>query len=298
MYDNILVPTDGSDHAGRAADHAATLARAFDAVVHLVSVVDLDEAAGPFSAGGLDEAYVDKLTESGRSTVEDDASRLDGVETVQEVLTGRPADSIIEYVSASAIDLVVMGTHGRTGLSRYLTGSVAERVLRRAPAPVMTVRATDAGEPTDGYDGILLPTDGSEPADFAVAHALAIADRFDSRLHVASVVNVGDLATGTETGMPSGLLAELKSSAERAAQSVADDAADAGIDAVTSVTVGRPKGELLTYVEDHDIDLVVMGTHGRTGLDRVLVGSTAEALVRQADVPVLTASRRPDGDES
>lgn len=298
MYDKILVPTDGSDHAQRAADHAATLARAFDAAVHLVSVVDIDEAAGPFSAGGLDEAYVDQLTESGRSTVDGVASRLDGVETVRtEVLTGRPADSIVEYVTESAIDLVCMGTHGRTGLGRYLTGSVAERVLRHAPVPVMTVRAADGSEPADGYDEILLPTDGSEPADFAVAHALAIADRFDSRLHVASVVNVGDLATGTEMGMPPDLLEELKSSAETAAQSVADDAAEAGIDAVTSVTVGRPKQKLLAYVDDHDIGLVCMGTHGRTGLDRVLVGSTAEALVRHADVPVLTASQRPDDGE-
>jgi len=290
MYDRILVPTDGSDHASRAADHAALLAETFDATVDLVTVVDLDAAAGPFSAGGVDEGYVEQLTDSGRETLGDAESRFDRVGTVETaVLTGSPAEAILGHAADHDVDLVCMGTHGRSGLGRYLTGSVAERVLRQASVPVMTVRATDEGDAA-GYDELLVPTDGSERAEAAVEHALAIAERFDSRVHVVSVVNVGDIATGSEMGIPDGLLAELEAGASDATESVANEARAAGLDAVTSVSVGRPKRDLLAYVEDNDIDLVCMGTHGRTGLNRVLVGSTAEALVRHCTIPVLTVS--------
>lgn len=290
MYDTILVPTDGSDHARRAAEHAALLAGALDATVHVVSVVDLDDAAGPFSAGGLDDHDIDRLTASGRSTAEETAAALGERVTVEtDVLTGRPSDAILDYVEDHGVDLVCMGTHGRRGLSRYLTGSVAERVLRRAPVPVMTVRASE-GRAAGAYDEILVPTDGSDRAEAAVAHALAIGEQFDSRIHAVSVVNVGDLATGSEMGLPEHLLEELKSAADSATEAVVRRAEGAGLDAVSTTSVGRPKTDLLAYIEDHDVDLVCMGTHGRTGLDRVLVGSTAEALVRKSAVPVLTVS--------
>jgi nucleotide-binding universal stress UspA family protein len=289
MYDRILVATDGSDHAVRATEHGAVLAEAFDATVHLLCVVDVDDAAGPFSAGGVDDDYVESLTEAGRSTVETTASAA-GVEDLHPVVrTGDVAETILDYVDEEEIDIVAMGTQGRRGLHRLLTGSVAERVLRQSPVPVLSTRAVDAEAPT-GYEEVLVPTDGSERAQAAAAHALAIADRFDSRVHAVSVVDTGDLAMGSDITLPQGLTQELETTAEEAVTSVRRDAEAAGLDAVTSVGVGRPKSALLSYVSDHDIDLVCMGTHGRTGLDRVLLGSTTEALVRRAEVPVLTVS--------
>ncbi|MBX0303792.1 universal stress protein [Haloarcula salinisoli] len=290
MYDHILVPTDGSDHADRAAGHAALLADAFDATVHLLTVVDIETAAGPFSAGGVDDDYVEQRTASERDALAERAARVDGdVETA--VTTGQPSEGILEYVREHEVDLVVMGTHGRSGLRRYLTGSVAERVLRLSPVPVLTVRATEASEVGDGYGDILVPTDGSGRATAAVAHAVAVADAFGGTVHAVSVVNVGDIATGAEVSVPAGLLEELEAAATDATEAIATEAAAAGVEAVTEVRTGRPKHDLLEYVADHDVDLVVMGTHGRTGLDRVLLGSTAEALVRRAEVPVLTVSQ-------
>jgi nucleotide-binding universal stress UspA family protein len=290
MYDTILVPTDGSDGARRAVEHAALVA-AVDATLHVVTVVDIDAAAGPFSAGGIDDDYVERLRTAGRETAAETAALVEADVAVEsDVLTGNPADAILDYLDDHDVDMVCMGTHGRRGLQRYLTGSVAERVLRHAPVPVLTVRATEASEVGEGYDEILVPTDGSDRAEAAVAHALALGERFDSRIHAVSVVNVGDIPTGSEMGLGESLLSELKSQAEDAADAVADEAEAAGLSAVTAVSVGQPKGALLSYVEDHDIDMVCMGTHGRTGLDRVLVGSTAEALVRRSAVPVLTVS--------
>lgn len=115
MYDNILVPTDGSDHAVRAAEHTAMLAGVFDATVYLLSVVDLDVEAGPFSAGGIDDAHRERLLGEGRSTAETTASAaaLDDVHTA--VRAGHPAAEILAFVEETDIDLVAMGTHGRTG---------------------------------------------------------------------------------------------------------------------------------------------------------------------------------------
>jgi nucleotide-binding universal stress UspA family protein len=297
MYDHILVPTDGSDHARRAADHGAMLAGAFDATLHLLTVVDIEAAAGPFSAGGVDESYIEDRTTSEREALAELAADLDGPDTVETVVeTGSPAEGILGYAEDHAVDLVVMGTHGRSGLRRYLTGSVAERVLRLSPVPVVTMRATDESAVSSGYGDILVPTDGSERADAAVAHALALAEAFGSTVHAVSVVNVGDIATGADVTVPPDLLTELEAAATGATEAIATQARSAGVDVVTSVSTGRPKRHLLEYVGEHDVDLVCMGTHGRTGLDRVLLGSTAEALVRQAEVPVLTVSREQDDD--
>ena len=291
MYDHILVPTDGSEHAERAADHAVLLAGAFDATVHLLTVVDIEAAAGPFSAGGVDDAYVEDRTADRREALAERKTRLDEeVDVEAAVVTDSPAEGILGYVRDTDVDLVVMGTHGRSGLRRYLTGSVAERVLRLSPVPVLTVRAIDASAVGDGYGDVLVPTDGSERASAAVAHAIAVADAFDSTVHAVSVVNVGDIATGAETGVPPEFLEELEAAATSATEAIANEVDAAGLESVTAVWTGRPKHDLLEYVADHDVDLVVMGTHGRTGLDRMLLGSTAEALVRRAEVPVMTVS--------
>jgi len=295
MYDTILVPTDGSDHAERAVEHGAVLAEAFDATLQLLTVVDIEAAAGPFSAGGVDEAYIEDRTADEREALAERADSLSvPVETAVE--TGQPAEGILDYVDDEGVDLVVMGTHGRSGLRRYLTGSVAERVVRLSPVPVLTVRATEASAVDDGYSDILVPTDGSERSDAAVAHAVALASAFGGRIHAVSVVNVGDIATGPEVGIPAEFLEELETAAGDATEAIAETAQAADVDAVTEVSTGRPKHELLEYVEQNDIDLVCMGTHGRTGLDRVLLGSTAEALLRQAAVPVLTVSEHPGDD--
>ncbi|WP_262178651.1 universal stress protein [Haloarcula laminariae] len=293
MYDNILVPVDESAHAERGVDHAVLLAEAFDATVHLLTVVDVKAAAGPFSAGGIDGDYVERQMADQREALAEREANMD-VPVETSVGTGTPSEGILEYVEDNHIDLVVMGTHGRSGLRRYLTGSVAERVLRLSPVPVVTVRATAASAVGSGYGDILVPTDGSERAAAAVAHAVSVADAFGSTIHAVSVVNVGDIATGTDIAVPQDLLTELEGAATDATEAVAREAEAAGVDAVTEVRTGRPKEDLLEYATDHDIDLVVMGTRGRTGLDRVLLGSTAEALVRRSEVPVLTVNEQRD----
>ncbi len=298
MYDTVLVPTDGSGHAERAAAHGLALAGAFDATVHVINVVDVQAAAGPFSAGGVDQPFVDRLEANGEAAIEaakgvTDERGAGGIRT--DIVRGRPAEAILEYAADHEADLLAMGTHGRTGLSRYIAGSVTERVLRLAEVPVLTARAAGQNRATGGYDEILLPTDGSDCAGAAVEHGVGIAAQFDARVHAVTVVDPGSVAHTPLAPAPPGLLESLESAGEQATEQVAADAREAGVDAVTTVREGPPAETLLSYAEDNDIGLIAMGTAGLTGLSRHLLGSTTERTIRRADVPVLAVGA---GDET
>lgn len=130
------------------------------------------------------------------------------------------------------------------------------------------------------YQDVLIPTDGSDGTRRSLTHGLAVADRFDATVHALSVVPEGPF--GTEDGETA------TAAAERAVERVETEARQAGLEAVTAVDQGVPHEAILAYVADNDVDMVVMGTQGRTGLDRVLLGSVAERVVRLADVPVVT----------
>jgi nucleotide-binding universal stress UspA family protein len=145
------------------------------------------------------------------------------------------------------------------------------------------------------YDDILFPTDGSAGADAALDHAIEQARIHEATLHILYVVeeNVPVL----EAGDP-GRLDELEARGERIVEEARDRATEAGVESVeTAVDGGAPHRAIRAYADDHDVDVIVMGTHGRSGVDRLLLGSVAERVVRTADRPVLTV-RESDEEES
>jgi glycine betaine transporter len=142
---NILVPVDFSPHAERAFGYAATLAHRFGAKLALLHVVDDSFVTGGWSS----EIYVSNVPELMENLIADAERRLAtlkasaaalGLTAETGVIRGRPAPAIVEHAKNGGFDLIVMGTHGRTGVSHVVMGSVAERVLRKAPCPVLTVR--------------------------------------------------------------------------------------------------------------------------------------------------------------
>ena len=144
----------------------------------------------------------------------------------------------------------------------------------------------------DMYDEILVPTDGSPASDAAIEHAVDIAAQYGARLHALYVVDgaaYSTLEAGSEI-----VVEALQSEGETATSRVADAAADADVETVTTVTTGTAYRSIREYVSDNGIDLIVMGTHGRKGLDRYLLGSVTERVVRTADVPVLTVRQSTD----
>ncbi|MFC6873086.1 universal stress protein [Halobellus marinus] len=145
MYDSILVPTDGSDASEGAVEHAIELATQYDATLHALYVVD----TGAYSSLEMGaEIVAEALQEEGKKAVDriETAAEEAGVSVEATVKTGLAHRSIVDYVDEEGIDLVVMGTHGRTGVGRFLLGSVAEKVIRTADAPVMTVRTPKSAD--------------------------------------------------------------------------------------------------------------------------------------------------------
>jgi nucleotide-binding universal stress UspA family protein len=287
MFEKILVPTDGSECAEAAIGYAEDLAGQYEATVHVLCVVDsrtLD------SAPHL-ERVKDESTEMVESVCEDLAGSNIPVEDA--VRTGIPHQEILQYASQQGIDLIAMGTHGRTGIERYLLGSITEKVVRLSDVPVLTVRAEPDGTVTYPYADILIPTDGSEQAAAAIDVGVDITSNYDARLHALSVVE--PIAMGVDF-QSADVFELLEEAAQSAVDSVEKKASQASLSKVeTAVKYGHPYREIHSYVDANDIDLVVMGTHGRSGLERYLLGSVTEKVVRTSAVPVLTV--RPSNEE-
>lgn len=187
-----------------------------------------------------------------------------------------------------------MGTHGRTGVSRYVAGSVTERVVRQASCPVLTAKAIERSELSGDYEDVLIPTDGSEAASMAIDHGIEIARRAGARVHAVNIVDAGSVTLTPGYSAPPELAERFEAEGERATEEIATRAADVDLDATTSVYEGLPARDLLDYADENGIDLITMGTTGRTGLNRYLLGSTAERVIRHADMPVLAVNARKD----
>jgi nucleotide-binding universal stress UspA family protein len=290
-YGSVLVPTDGSAEAAAAARHAVVLAEMFDSEIHVLGVADERPESRVRAVLGAGDDRREELERAATETVSSVAEivRDASIPCRTAVEYGVPHEEIRTYVDRNGISLVAMGTHGRSGLDRLLLGSVTERTVRTSDVPVLTVRQ----DPADGAapDRVLIPTDGSDPAAVAVDHGIAIADRCDATVHALSVVDIGALASAYEVGpaVPD-MIEEMQAECERAVDEIAERCDARGVDAVTAIRQGIPVQEIHDYTDEIDASLVAMGTHGRTGLERHLVGSVTERTIRMSDVPVLTVS--------
>jgi nucleotide-binding universal stress UspA family protein len=237
---------------------------------------------------------VDLLEEAGERLVNEVAERAEarGVETVTEVVQGTPHRLIADYAATHAVDLVVMPTHGRTGLERLLLGSVTERTVRTCAVPVLTVRPDD--ETTYPYRRVLVATDGSPGSEAALDRAIAMAEASGAPLDVLSVVDTAALGPDVYSAVDTDRLSER---AEAVVAAAAETATAAGVDVTGAVEYGVVHREIRAYAGEHDVDVLVVGTHGRTGFERYLLGSVAEKLVRSTDVPVLTVHAPEEEEE-
>ncbi|MFB6194356.1 MAG: universal stress protein [Halobaculum sp.] len=143
MYDAILLPTTGGPEMEPVIRHAGSLADQYEATVHVVSVIDTRNRFESPASGIAGDAWEEGERERANEAVDAAVASLPDVATQRAVRSGVPHEEILEYAAEMDVDLVVMGTHGRTGLDHYLIGSVAERVVRRCSVPVITVRLGD-----------------------------------------------------------------------------------------------------------------------------------------------------------
>jgi nucleotide-binding universal stress UspA family protein len=288
MYDDILIPYDGSEGAAEILHHASEIAHWADATVQVLYVADTTRD----SVTVVEGQTVDVLEREGEDVVEEAGKTLETLGTPYEtdVVQGNPAPTIVDYAERYDQDLIVMPTHGREGVSRYLIGSVSEKVVRLSSVPVLTARMEPDEQLVFPYEEVLIPIDGSAAATHAAQHGLSLAASMDATVHALSVVEEGllDVDVGAD-GEDSGTDA-----AEEAVDDLVAEAEEDGVaETVRHVERGTPNEVIVDLVESNEIDAVVMGTTGRRGTDRILLGSVAEKTVRSAPVPVITA-RQPE----
>jgi nucleotide-binding universal stress UspA family protein len=284
MFPQILFPTDGGQGASNALDHLLDIATAHDSTVHILNVANTTKDTVVRMQGDV----VDVLERDGERIVRDAADQAQerGVAVVTEVRQGEPYSTIVDYANSRDVDLIVMPTHGRRGLERFLLGSTTERVVRRADVPVLTIRPTDDSV-TYPYRNVLVPTDGSDCARDALEVGTDIANADGATLHLLSAIETTSLGVDVRSDIQATMI-------EDTATDILEDASafatDAGVGSVTETVEYGPSipRAIRSYIEDHDVDLVAVGTHGRTGLERYLLGSVTERLVRTSPVPVLT----------
>jgi nucleotide-binding universal stress UspA family protein len=277
----ILHPTDFSECSNTAFQLACALARE-----HQAKLLVLHVGTSPLViTGGVMTPPLPASEEYDRPALEAKLRQLNAGDANMVIeyrlLYGPPALQILDTAKDCACDLIVMGTHGRTGLTRALLGSVAEQVVRKASIPALTVKA-------DGKAGtirrILHPTDFSDRSQHAFELACSLARYSGARLIILHVVPAPTVVYG-ET------IAELSTEAakETATRQLSQlKPPDATVPFEHQMEEGDPSERILHAAKVNQCDLVVMGTHGRTALGRMLMGSVAEQVVRKAACPVLT----------
>lgn len=288
----ILVPTDFSEHADHALASAAKLARPFGASLHLLHVVQLPLLAVNPEAPVVPVTFWTELREHARARLAPIQKKLeaDGLRCEIEVLEDIPGFAISAAAERSHADLIVMGSRGLTGIAHVVLGSVAERTVRNAPCPVLTVKPS-SGELS--LRAIVVPMDFSPAAQ----RALELAKSLAKSAGPAHLILVHAYYVPVE--LEQYLLTHGDPFFERLSKGVTKDLEailvslqDAGISSEYVARPGVPETVILEVTQEKKAGLVVMGTHGRRGLSHLFLGSVAERVVRKAEVPVLTVREK------
>jgi nucleotide-binding universal stress UspA family protein len=298
----ILCPIDFSDFSRRALDHAAAIAKWYESTITLLHV----HAIAPLAAyaptsglrpyAGLSPDEREALLASMKSFALIESGTAVPIEF--ELVEGHAATAILAVAKDLPADLLVMGTHGRSGFERLVLGSVAEKVLRKSECPVLSVpaRAPDAvPAPSALYQEIVCAIDFSDCSLQALDYAISLARESDAHLTVVHVIELPpDVPRDTHETVLAGprSLREYVALAEEDGRARLMEAVPDSVRTSCSVdtmqATGKPYREILRVSEAQHADLLVIGIHGRGPMDRLLFGSTAQHLVRQASCPVLT----------
>ena len=297
MYKKILVPLDGSTTAECALPLVRGLARRLALPVELLGVIDLREISRSVSAAeGL---FLDRLLEDqSRGSAEylaKIAKSLPAVAVTTRGEKGDAAEAIIETAAADKDTLIVMATHGRSGLNRFLLGSVAEKVLRATSNPLLLVKAAEpivtAGEAP--LTSIIVPLDGSELAEKVLPSVEELAKKLalEVMLIRAFAIPYGAYSTGDGFYDPVNLeafLAQLRTETFDYLERKTEQLKRNGVASVSFVAKeGLGADEIIKFAREIPANIVAMSTHGRSGIKRWVLGSVTETVVRHSGDPVL-----------
>jgi len=298
MYKKILVPLDGSELAEVALPYAEELAGRLDAEVILVHVHESDDD----KYVRMHELYIQKMVETVTGGIKKDAGEgAAEVKVSSALLFGNVAEQIVDYADKENAGLIIIATHGRSGVRRWVLGSVAAKVLRATSRPVALIKAdgTGAVEYKKGaMNKILLPLDGSKESEAAIPYIEKLASKLKAEvtlLHVMAATYFVYSIPGETVQMPFSPedMERFRAKADNYLETVIDAFKNKGVSAKAEVAVGSAAEEIIRLADEMPASIIAMSTHGRSGISRWAFGSTADKVLHAANTPVLLV-RVPD----
>jgi nucleotide-binding universal stress UspA family protein len=282
----ILVPLDGTLFSAQALRYAHTMARALEARIHLLHVWNCEERVlWTYRRAVGDE--VDMRTR---------ALRQAGIEVTAETTMGDPATAIVETARRLNVRMIVMVTHGYTGMQHWELGSVTDQVVLAADMPVLVVRSREGSSPVENYavQRILVPLDGSTFSQHGLHCALDLASSLHANVHLLRVVKPHSVPVPVVAGENESLgeyrrlvLEGICKQANQELAGLSDELKPGAFEISWHVCVGYPAEQIVEEAVLQDTDLIVMATHGYTGVQRWALGSTADRVLHAATIPLL-----------
>jgi nucleotide-binding universal stress UspA family protein/enoyl-CoA hydratase/carnithine racemase len=295
-----MCATDFSDFSNLSLTYGMALAGEFEAKLFVCHIVDISSAAM------YGEAIVDitqqqqRMEQYAREQLEQLAAGYP-IQWEPLVVTGHPAEEIRRMAKQKAVDLVVCATHGRAGLKRLILGSVAERLMRILPCPILIIRVLKPDlnlKKGLSLKRILVGCDFSPDSSLAFMHGLSLAQEFQSELHLANVAELPGNRESVKKGRSTGDSndQDLRQQLNQKLENMVSDESCNWCTLRTTVLTGQPQEALAAYAAKHDMDIIVLGVRGHGLVDKFFVGSTTDQVVRRASCPVLAV--RPSDQEN
>jgi nucleotide-binding universal stress UspA family protein len=283
MWKKILVPLDGSDLAELALPYAEELATAFKSEIILLHVSEPSEN----HYRHMHELYVGEVADRMKE-------RIRRVTPV--VVSGKPADEIINYADKNKVGLIIMTSHGRTGIMSWATGSIASKLLQAANVPLLLVRAAKPKRKVTRevlLNRILLPLDGSEAGEAAVAYVGELMSRLESEVTLFGVISSGQHIRSVGgldyINYPEEQMEMFKKEAQEYLDGVYRrlKRRKGSVKVTINVGAGDVGQEILKFAEDNRVNLIAISSHGHSGIERWVFGSIANKVVLNSKAPVL-----------
>ncbi len=307
MYRKMLIPLDRSELAEVVFPYAKEIAGRLGLDVILLHVVDEEEKGRVSKYKGYlaskSEALLNQAHYVSRSAGN---SRKNGtVRVTNSIAIGNNAEEILNFTEKNNIDLIMMATHGRSGISRWALGSVADKVLRKSRVPVWLIRATqDKVDVSSTWPKmkLLALLDGSKMAESVLPHVEVLAKQkgVKAEITLLRIVNIDRVRTDypkaeAKLSMKEHIKQRTEHFENEYRQYLADIIQNMSLQDVnlkSEVLVGEPADEIIKYADKHRFDLIVMSTHGRSGMSRWAFGSVADKLIRRVATPIFLVRPR------
>ncbi len=287
MIKSILLPLDGSRLAESVLPYASELGAKTGAELSLFTSIHQVDAW----TGYLAQVDTGQQSELAAIYLKEKAEELRarGLKVRTDIAYGAPAETILNFAADQDINLIAMSTHGRSGITRWAFGSVADKVLHGTHRPLLLVRGAEQGHQTGVISKILVPLDGSKVSLAVLPFVEELAQKLGASLVLFHALPLLSTLPGAETAplYVGNMYETLQAQAEQLLGRVEKEVKQRGIEVSRLVAIGSEVTHIVQAAQETGADLIALSTHGRSGLDRWVMGSAAEGVVRRTTLPCL-----------